>query len=106
MTSTHAMARKGRPSGRGTRCILPRPASDLAPQLITHVQTTPVPLSDEGVLSALHADLNEKELLPGQHLVDSGYVTIANLVESQSGYGVDLVGPTHQTRLLSSGDRL
>jgi len=74
--------------------------------LITHVQTTPVPLSDEGVLSALHADLNEKELLPGQHLVDSGYVTIANLVESQSGYGVDLVGPTHQTRLLSSGDRL
>ncbi len=65
--------------------------------MITHVQTTPAPLSDEGVLSALHADLNEKELLPGQHLVDSGYVTIANLVESQSGYGVDLVGPTLKT---------
>jgi DDE family transposase len=68
-----------------------------APQLITHVQTTPAPLSDEGVLSTIHADLTEKELLPDQHLVDSGYVTIANLVQSQSGYGVDLVGPTLKT---------
>jgi transposase len=66
-----------------------------APQLITHVQTTPAPHSDEGVLSAIHADLTEKELLPGQHLVDAGYVTIANLVASQSGSGVDLVGLTH-----------
>jgi transposase len=68
-----------------------------APQLITHVETTPAPLSDEGVLSAIHTDLAEKELLPDQHLVDSGYVTIANLVQSQSGYGVDLVGPTLKT---------
>jgi transposase len=68
-----------------------------APQLITHVETTPAPLSDEGVLSAIHADLAEKELLPGHHLVDSGYVTVANLVKTQSGYGVDLVGPTLKT---------
>ena len=67
------------------------------PQLITSVQTTPAPLSDEGVISTIHADLAERELLPGQHLVDSGYVTIANLVESQSGSGVDLVGPTLKT---------
>src|SRR5258708_6376967 len=68
-----------------------------APQLITHVETTPAPLSDEGVLSTIHADLAERELLPDQHLVDSGYVTIANLVQSQSAYGVDLVGPTLKT---------
>ena len=68
-----------------------------APQLITHVETTPAPLSDEGVLSRIHADLAEKDLLPDQHLVDSGYVTIANLVKTQSGYGVDLVGPTLKT---------
>jgi transposase len=41
--------------------------------------------------------LAEKALLPDQHLVDSGYVTVANLVESQSGYRVDLVGPTLKT---------
>jgi len=68
-----------------------------APQLITAVQTTAAPLSDEGIISTIHADLAEKELLPDQHLVDSGYVTIANLVQSQSGYGVDLVGPTLKT---------
>lgn len=68
-----------------------------APQLITHVETTPAPLSDEGVVSTIHEDLAEKELLPGQHLVDSGYVTVANLVEAQSSYGVDLIGPTLKT---------
>jgi transposase len=68
-----------------------------APQLITSVQTTAAPLSDEGVVSAIHADLAEKELLPDQHLVDSGYVTITNLVQSQSDYEVDLLGPTLKT---------
>ncbi len=68
-----------------------------APQLITHVETTQAPISDEGVLSTIHADLAEKELLPEQHLVDAGYVTIANLVKTQSDYGVDLVGPTLKT---------
>jgi transposase len=77
-----------------------------APQLITHVQTTPAPSSDEGVLSAIHADLAEKELLPNQHLVDSGYTTLANLVTSRSDHEVDLVGPTLKTRLLSGRDWL
>ena len=68
-----------------------------APQLITVVQTTAAPLSDEGIISAIHADLAEKELLPDQHLVDAGYVTIANLVQSQSDHEVDLLGPTLKT---------
>lgn len=68
-----------------------------APQLITHVETTPAPLSDEGSISTIHAELTKKDLLPDQHLVDSGYVTIANLGQSQSGSGVDLVGPTLKT---------
>jgi hypothetical protein len=29
-------------------------------------------LSDEGVVCTIHADLAEKELLPGQHLGDAG----------------------------------
>jgi len=97
MTLMREMGRKGARSGLGTKCILPRPASDVAPQLITSVQTTPAPLSDEGVVSTIHAELAKKELLPAQHLVDSGYVTIATLVQSQSGYGVDLLGPTLKT---------
>jgi len=77
-----------------------------APHLVTHVETTPAPRSSEGVLSAIHTSLAEKELLPEHHLVDAGYVTIANLVQSQSGHAVDLVGPTLKTRLLSSRDWL
>lgn len=68
-----------------------------APYLITHVKTTQAPLSDEGVVSAIHADLAEKKLLPEQHLVDAGYVTAPNLEKTQSGYGVDLIGPTLKT---------
>jgi transposase len=67
------------------------------PHLITHVETTPAPISDEGVLSTIHANLAEKHLLPNQHLVDAGYVTVANLVETPSSFGVDLVGPTLKT---------
>jgi len=68
-----------------------------APQLITHVETAQAPISEEGALSTIHADLAEKELLPDQHLVDAGYVTSANLVKTQLDYGVDLVGPTLKT---------
>jgi transposase len=68
-----------------------------APQLITHVQTSQAPMSDEGALSAIHTSLAEKKLLPEQHLVDAGYVTAINLEKAQSGYGVDLVGPTLKT---------
>lgn len=70
---------------------------DEAPQLITHVETTAAPLSDEGGGSHIHAELARKDLLPGQHLVDSGYVTVANLVQSQVDGGVDLLGPTMKT---------
>jgi len=68
-----------------------------APQLITHVETTQAPISDESALSPIHAGLAERELLPDQHLVDAGYVTIANLVQSHSDHRVDLVGPTLKT---------
>jgi hypothetical protein len=67
------------------------------PQLITHVETTQAPITDEHSLSAIHTDLAEKQLLPDQHLVDAGDVTIDNLIQSQSGYEVDLIGPTLKT---------
>src|SRR5438876_10273794 len=63
MTSTRAMVRKGPRCGWGRKCISLKPASDLAPQLITHVETTQAPLSDEGTLSAIHTGLAGKELL-------------------------------------------
>ena len=65
-----------------------------APQLITHVETTPAPIPDEQALAPIHAGLAEKDLLPDQHLADAGYVDATNLIESRALSGVDLIGPT------------
>jgi transposase len=64
-----------------------------APHLITQVTTTTAPVPDGAVLEPLHADLAARDLLPQEHLVDSGYVSAAVLVRSQVAYGVQVVGP-------------
>ncbi len=38
--------------------------------------------------------MEQRELLPEQHLVDAGYTDAEALVTSQTTYQVDLVGPT------------
>src|SRR5260221_3716849 len=64
------------------------------PLLITHVETTSAPVSDDAMTASIHAELERKELWTSQHLVDTGYVDAKLLVESQRDYHVDLVGPT------------
>jgi transposase len=64
------------------------------PHLITHVETTTAPVSDDARTATIHAGLKQKELLPAQHLVDTGYVDAQLLHQSQTDYGIDLVGPT------------
>jgi hypothetical protein len=97
MIWTREMARSEARCSPGYKVHFTQTCDEDAPQLITAVQTTAAPLSDEGVVGTIHADLAEKELLPDEHLVDSGYVTITNLVQSQSNYEVDLIGPTLKT---------
>ena len=77
-----------------------------APHLITHVETTPAPISDEGVLSPIHDDLAEKDLLPDQQLVDAGYITSANLEKRANWLWGGPGWPHPQDPLVSSGDRL
>jgi len=69
-----------------------------APQLITHDEATPAPISDEGILCAVNTSQAEMDLLPEQHLVDAGYIGVSNLVKAQSGDGVDLVSPALKTQ--------
>jgi transposase len=64
------------------------------PNLITHVETTAAPVADDAVTAAIHAGLSERDLLPAQHIADTGYVNSKLLVESQRDYGIDLIGPT------------
>jgi transposase len=63
------------------------------PLVITDVQTTSAATTDFEVLSAVQADLAERHLLPQEHLVDSGYMSAAHIVASQSEHGIQLVGP-------------
>jgi len=66
------------------------------PLLITHVQTTSAPVSDDAMTATIHAELERKDLLPAEHIVDTGYVDAKLLVESQRDYQIDLVGPTRR----------
>lgn len=66
------------------------------PLLITHVQTTSAPVSDDAMMATIHTKLNQKDLLPSQHIVDTGYVDAKLLVESQRDYQLELVGPTRK----------
>lgn len=65
-----------------------------SPHLITHVATTPASQADETMVGPIHAALGREQLLPSQHLLDSGYITAQTLAESQKAYGVEVIGPT------------
>jgi transposase len=63
------------------------------PHLIINVLTTPATVQDDTVLTPIHAQLEQKGLLPNTHLVDSGYTNVTTLHHSRHKYGVDLLGP-------------
>jgi transposase len=66
---------------------------DDGPHLITHIETTEATLPDAQALGPIHSALQERDLLPEEHLLDAGYVDSERLVESQREYQVNLVGP-------------
>jgi len=59
------------------------------PLIVTHVETTAAPVSDDAMTATIHAGLEHKELLPAEHIVDTGYVDAKLLVESQRDYQID-----------------
>jgi transposase len=66
---------------------------DETPHLITHVETTPATTYDGAVMETIHAALEEKGLLPEEHVVDSGYLDAEVLVSSQQAHAITLIGP-------------
>jgi len=80
----------------GYKVHLPESCEPHLPLLITHVETTSAPVSDDAMTATIHAELDRKHLLPTEHIVDTGYVDAKLLVESQRDYQIDLVGPTRK----------
>ncbi|MFI9848723.1 IS1182 family transposase [Nonomuraea sp. NPDC051941] len=65
-----------------------------APRLITDVATgTAADGDDSAALPGIHQRLERRGLLPAEHLLDSGYITAAALVEAAEVRGVVLIGP-------------
>ncbi len=65
-------------------------------QVITEVTTTPAPVPDSKMAPVIQQKLVDKGLSPKTHLVDSGYMSSSNIVESQEKHGIILYGPTRQ----------
>ena len=63
------------------------------PNLITNVATTGATVTDNQMTGPLHDDLAEKNLAPGRHYLDSGYLSAALVVSALTTWGIALVGP-------------
>jgi transposase len=77
----------------GYKIHLTETCEEDAPHLITHVSTTAATTTDEALTETIHAELQQTELTPSQHLLDSGYITAPILVSSQQEYGIEVIGP-------------
>ncbi len=87
-------ATKRETSWTGYKVHLSETCDDDTPHLITNVETTPATTNDVCMTETIHTHLAERDLLPHEHLLDSGYVAAAVLVSSQQTHAVDVVGPT------------
>ena len=63
------------------------------PNLITHVATTDATVTDNQMTGAIHQDLAAKNLAPGRHYLDSGYLSAAVVVSALTTWGIALIGP-------------
>jgi transposase len=86
-------ATKRETSWTGYKVHLSETCDDDAPHLITNVETTPATTNDVCMTATIHTHLAAHDLLPCEHLLDSGYVAADLLVSSQQDHQVDLVGP-------------
>ncbi|MEE8142695.1 MAG: IS1182 family transposase, partial [Planctomycetota bacterium] len=68
-----------------------------APHLLTHVHTTAASVHEAKCTDAIHQGLSDKDLAPGNHLVDAAYVDAELLVTSRQDHGITLRGPTRPT---------
>ena len=62
------------------------------PHLVTNVETTLATTADNTMTTAIQERLSARDLLPREHVVDTGYVTSDHLVDSHRA-GIDLLGP-------------
>lgn len=70
--------------------------------IITDVTTTPSTLYDIRALPTIHNRLAQRDLLPGEHLVDGACTSVVEQDHVDREHGVTLVGPVRQKRTSQS----
>jgi transposase len=68
-------------------------AQAVFPNLITNVATTDATVTDNQMTGAIHDDLAARNLAPGRHYLDSGYLSAAVVVSALTTWGIALIGP-------------
>lgn len=87
-------ARKHTTQWVGYKVHVTETCDDELPHLITNIETTAGPTPDGTMTPKIHAALEHRGLLPKTHIVDTGFLDAALLVDSREEFGVDLLGPT------------
>src|SRR5260370_19808592 len=115
MTLMPATASNGITAGAGTRSTSPRPATPPGPDrqdatdpgtgparaqgrgeppnLVTNVVTTGATVPDSAMTTPVRQDLAGKDLLPAEHLADSGYPSAELIIHAARVFGMTLVSP-------------
>ncbi len=83
---------KGQTTWTGYKVFLTEACDQGLPRLITNVETSHAATGDFEVTEAIHESLEQKVLLPKQHIVDSGFTT-SNLLLTSQEKGIELLGP-------------
>jgi transposase len=63
------------------------------PNLVTHVATTDATVTDNAMTSVIDDGLARRNLAPGRHYLDSGYLSAVIVVEEARRHGIALAGP-------------
>jgi len=93
--------------GQDTRVHLTESCDEDAPHLITHVETSRAGNGDVDITPLIHHALQEKNLLPKEHLTDTKYAEAKQFIESSQHDGIDFIAPTRgMARILSWSSHL
>lgn len=87
---------KGSKQWEGYKVHITENCDEGLPYVITHVMTTTADVVDFDATLKVQDALEEKGLLPSEHLVDSGYIKASFLLDSK-GKGIELIGPIRDT---------
>jgi transposase len=79
--------------------------ADDSPDVITDVAAMPATSAGSAAVAGIHARLERRGLLPGEHLVDGGYPSLARMERAGREHQVTLAGPLPGNRTRQHRDQ-